>query len=203
MSILHYNHGVRRSDGETWLLKMDLKGHYSFSLKMGQYYYPIILSEDGKIIVWMNAQYYKNGLKLMEHSFVGNNFVSTFEYGLTPEGPFHKSRVVWAGDYADKEPGKEENLYGMCVEFNMIKPSEKNTTKYRYIVNHTKKLFVDKSKAPDYDDLKIHLLPILTAEGNGRGSGDYSGGCVLVGSWARDVISVEENVPDFEELIFD
>ena len=174
-----------------------------FSSKMGQYYYPIILSADGKIVVWMNAGHYRNGLKLMEHSFVGNNFVSTFEYGLSPEGPFHKSRVVWAGDYADKEPGKEENLHNMCDDFNVIKPAEKDTTKYRYVVNHTKKLFVDKSKIADYDGRKLHPLPILTAEGNGLGGGDYRGPSPLVGSWARDIISVEETAPDFEEVSLD
>ena len=37
---------------------------------MGQYYYPIILDENGKIIVWMYAHEYGNGLKLTEHSFI-------------------------------------------------------------------------------------------------------------------------------------
>ena len=165
-----------------------------FAIKMGQYYYPIILSADGKIMAWMSAGYYNDGLKLMEHSYIGNNFVSTFEYGLSPEGPFHKSRVVWAGDYADCEPGKEKNLHNMCDEFNVIKPAKKDTTKYCYVVNHTKKLFIDKS------NMVSHPLPILTAEGNGRGGGDWSGDSELVGSWARDVISVEEIRPDFKEI---
>ena len=170
---------------------------------MGQYYYPIILRADGKIVVWMNPLEYNNGLKLTEHSYIKNNFVSTFEYGISPEGPFHKSRVVWAGDYADKEKGQEENLHEMCDEFNMIKPKEKDTTKYRYVVNHTKKLFVDKSKMSDYDDRKLHPLPILTAEGNGLGGGDYDGDSPLVGSWARDIISVEEVEPTgFDEISF-
>ena len=65
---------------------------------MGQYYYPIILDENGKIRVWMCAHNYQNGLKLMEQSFMNNNFVCTFEFDFRPEGPYHKSRVVWAGD---------------------------------------------------------------------------------------------------------
>ena len=92
---------------------------------MGQYYYPIILNSDGKIVVWMCAHNYNNGLKLMEHSYLGNNFVSTFEFGLSPEGPHYKSRVVWAGDYADKEPDNEKNLYQMCDEYTMISPQVK------------------------------------------------------------------------------
>ena len=169
---------------------------------MGQYYYPIVLSADGKIVVWMLAHRYGNGLKLTEHSFIGNNFVSTFEFGLSPEGIYHKSRVVWAGDYADEEP-EGKNLHKMCSEYNEIRPDEKNTDKYRFIVNHSKRLFVDKTKVPTKDGFTLHPLPLLTAEGNGRGGGDYRDGEPLVGSWARDIISVEETAPtDYEELLF-
>ena len=172
---------------------------------MGQYYYPIVLDENGKkIIVWMCAHNYNNGLKLMEHSYLGNNFVSTFEFGLSPEGPHYKSRVVWAGDYADKEPDQEKNLYQMCDEYTMISPQVKETKMYRYIVNHNKKQFVDKTKVPKQENFTLHPLPLLTCEGNGRGGGDYRGESPLIGSWARDIISVEEVAPEgFEELVFD
>jgi len=171
---------------------------------MGQYYYPIILNSDGKIIVWMCAFNYRNGLKLLEHSYLGNNFVSTFEFGLSPEGPHHKSRVVWAGDYADADPDQENNLYRMCDEYTMIMPQEKETTIYRYIVNHSKKQFVDKMACKSGEEgMKYHPLPLLTCEGNGRGGGDYRGDSPLIGSWARDIISVEEVKPEgFEELAF-
>jgi hypothetical protein len=42
--------------------------------------------------------------------------------------------------------------------------------------------------------------------GNGRGRGDYEGNSPLVGSWACDVISVEETIcafGDFTEVVFD
>ena len=166
---------------------------------MGQYYYPIILSSDGKIVVWMSAHNYSNGLKLTEHSF---------EFSLSPEGPYYKSRVVWAGDYADKEPDQEKNLYQMCNEYNMINPQVKDTTKYRYIINHSKKQFVDKMKVPttrvDYTNWALHPLSLLTCEGNGRGGGDYRDDAPIVGTWARDIISVDEVKPEgFEELVFD
>ena len=171
---------------------------------MGQYYYPIILNSDGKIVVWMCAHNYNNGLKLMEHSYLGNNFVSTFEFGLSPEGPHYKSRVVWAGDYADKELDQEKNLYQMCDEYTMISPQVKETKMYRYIINHSKKQYVDKTKAPKQENFALHPLPLLTCEGNGRGGGDYRGESPLIGSWARDIISVEEVAPEgFEELVFD
>jgi len=170
---------------------------------MGQYYYPIILNAQGKIVMWMNAHHYKNGLKLTEHSFLGNKFVSTFEFALSPEGIYHKSRVVWAGDYADAEPDAE-NLYHQCNEYQQIIPQEKETSRFRFVVNHTKKQFVDKSKIPTNDGYTLHPLPLLTCEGNGRGGGDYRDAPPLVGSWARDVISVEEVAPaGFEEIVFD
>ena len=171
---------------------------------MGQYYYPIILDAEGKIVVWMNAHNYHNGLKLTEHSFLENNFVSTFEFALSPEGIYHKSRVVWAGDYADEEPDGV-NLYRQCNEYQQIIPQEKDTSRFRFVVNHTKKLFVDKNKVQkDRSGFRLHPLPLLTCEGNGRGGGDYRGDSPHVGSWARDVISVEEDAPEgFQELAFD
>jgi hypothetical protein len=130
---------------------------------------------------------------------------------------------VWAGDYADEEPdlkiikeGEEcdANLYSLCNDENEIKPKVSKTDTYPYILNHTKKLFVDKNKVPeikDWEGAKIHPLPLLTCEGNGRGGGDFRGDEKgIVGSWARDVISVEKTNPlvttdtmDYKEIIFD
>jgi len=127
---------------------------------MGQYFKPIILGEkpkDGEhetVKVWMYSHSYDNGLKLMEHSYQGNNFVSTFEKELTRRGNHYKSRVVWAGDYAEEEPGlkiieegkeHDANLYSLCNDENEIKPKVAKTDDYPFIVNHTKKQFVDKN----------------------------------------------------------
>ena len=195
---------------------------------MGQYYKPVILGEKTEenhetVKAWMYSHEYDNGLKLMEHSYQGNNFVSTFEKQLSRKGDYHKSRVVWSGDYADIEPdlkiiyeGKEHNanLYSLCNCENEIKPKVSKTDTYPYILNHTKKLFVDKNKVPEitnWEGTKIHPLPLLTCEGNGRGGGDFRGNEKgIVGSWARDVISVEKTNPlvttdtmDYKEIIFD
>ena len=195
---------------------------------MGQYYKPVILGEKTEenhetVKAWMYSHEYGDGLKLMEHSYQGNNFVSTFEKQLSRKGDYHKSRVVWAGDYADEEPGLkiinegkeyDANLYSLCNDKNEIKPKVSKTDTYPYILNHTKKLFVDKNKVPeikDWEGAKIHPLPLLTCEGNGRGGGDFRGDEKgIVGSWARDVISVEKTNPlvttdtmDYKEIIFD
>ena len=172
---------------------------------MGQYYYPCILDALGKILMWMNPHNYQNGLKLTEHSFMKNNFVNTFEYSLTPGRRFHKTRVVWAGDYADPEKDDEKNIHNMCDEYTMIVCDEKSTADYPFLVNHTKGVFVNKGKVPTNEaGYTLHPLPILTAEGNGRGGGDYHSESPLVGSWARDVISAEKNFPEgFLEIVFD
>jgi hypothetical protein len=176
---------------------------------MGQYYVAIILGERNLttkefIRMWMCPGGYSNGSKLTEHCYKTNKFVQAFEYLLTPEGMAYKSRAVWAGDYADKEPasdGEEPmNLHSMtdAQEQKVIRPPHRSTAEYRYIINHDKKQYVDKdSQRPDADGFIIHPLPLLLAEGNGQGGGDYRGNDEMkVGIWARDVISVEKEVPE-------
>ena len=168
--------------------------------QMGQYYFPIYLDADGKIRAWMDPLSYDNGMKLTEHCYKENSFVNTFEWGLVVGAPFYRARVVWAGDYAEPEP-EGENLHGMCGEYTLIHPHVKGPGP-RYILNHTKKLFVDKEKVPTKNGYTYHPLPILTADGN-NGSGGDCAESSLVGSWARDEISVEDTPHDFEELLFD
>ena len=171
---------------------------------MGQYYFAVILDDEEDIVAWMNAYGYNEGVKLMEHSYIKSVFVNAVEFSLSPEGDYYKSRVVWAGDYADDEQRYyKKNLHALCNddESKLIRPEPRSATKYRYIVNHTKKQYVDKSKVHNF-----HPLPLLTAEGNGRGGGDLYDAPAFVGSWARDVISVEEELPEeeenFQELAF-
>lgn len=199
---------------------------------MGQYYKPCILADKSeeaqteKVIGWMYSHEYNNGLKLMEHSWLRNDFVNTFEKLLAPRGQYAKKRIVWAGDYADGEKelayqdenGKqnEVNLYDLCEDENQLKPKKVTRAMlYRYIFNHTTKQFVDKTKVPvsDYWTDKngkkwpfiIHPLPLLTCEGNGRGGGDFRGSeRGQVGVWARHSISVGNRVPKgYTEFTFD
>jgi hypothetical protein len=171
---------------------------------MGQYYYAVILDANGWIRAWMAPGF---GGKLMEHSYLGGIGVGTFEWELTPEGRHHMSRVAWCGDYADVEPGLGKNLHLICNERNdlMLTPTAVTLGEHPFLVNHTKRQFVDKSKVPKgLGGFQIHPLPLLTCEGNGRGGGDFDGTSPLIGSWARDVISAEKTAPaDFTELAFD
>jgi len=167
---------------------------------MGQYYKPIFLGEkeDGKpetIKAFFYSHDYDNGLKLMEHSWMRNDFVATIESQLSEGAPFHKSRLVWAGDYADKEENSEKNLYHVCEDSLKMKPRTSKKM-YRYILNHTKMEFIDKRKIPKSSDgWQVHPLPLLTSEGCGMGGGDFHGESNSIGIWARDSISVQNKKP--------
>jgi hypothetical protein len=174
---------------------------------MGQYYKAIILAEKtGKkeyIRISFNPPY-NEGMKLMEHSYINNSFVGIIEYLISPEGMFYKSRLVWAGDYANTEEDSDKNLYFLAKDEdeehfpNIIKKYFSVIKKYNFIINHTKKEYITK------ENKIIHPLPLLTVEGNGEGGGDYYGKNInLVGSWARDVISINNSVPDdYKEIIY-
>ena len=169
---------------------------------MGQYFRPCIIGKDKKTVLkWMSSHEYDNGLKLMEHSYLLNKFVGAFESLLVGK----PQRVVWAGDYANKNKKLGTNFYNRCTDENNVKPKA-TIVKERFIINHTKKLFVDKTKVQNVDGWSIHPLPLLTCESNGRGGGDFyrEDKQGLVGSWARDRISVEAIKPKgYTEIVFD
>jgi hypothetical protein len=183
---------------------------------MGQYYIAIFLAEKNTTEKEYNRLYiephrYDSGNKLMEHAYVENTMMKSVETLLCPEGIFYKSRVVWAGDYAQSEEIDGDNLYNMTeyVE-NANKYLKELPTltenSYPYIVNHTKKQYVDKEKCnKSSSGYTIHPLALLTNESNGLGGGDYHGtNEALCGTWARDTISVENSIPDgFTELVCD
>jgi hypothetical protein len=193
---------------------------------MGQYYMPVSLTSDKqnvKSYVYSHhiTSRYKGydgkmhtsgqGLKLMEHSYLKNKMMLCVEALLIEGGEWHKTPIVWAGDYSD-HVRNEMNYYDMCdstdegehVARELIpKPlTAKQQKEFQFIVNHTKKEFVDKKKVPNVDGWQIHPLSLLTSSGNGRGGGDFRGDNDFVGTWAADVISVEKEIPaDFKEIV--
>ena len=168
------------------------------------HYYPVVIGsksslQKDKIIVWMNPADYDSGLKLTEHAYIDNPLVETFEFGLSPDGYHHKSRVVWAADNHHGEMWNDGlTLFRQCTEYSLIRPIRKSTQPYRFLVNHSKKLYVDKVANPTGS--RLHPLPFLTVE-IGTTLLNRS---PLIGSWNRDIISVEMIRPTgYDEVIFD
>lgn len=177
---------------------------------MGQYYIPQIYKateepecfRDNLLATFVSHDF-GNGSKLMEHSYVGNGFVKAVLDYIRNVG---EVRLVWAGDYADSEPGSTDNLYCLYGDVLNVKGPKKTKRNPRYILNWSKNEFVSVFKSPkDEYGWRIHPLPLLTCEGNGRGGGDYcsENGEDFIGRWARDIISVtskKEDTIGFDEI---
>ena len=181
---------------------------------MGQYYYPTIIRNKGtqKDEVQYYAHDYDNGLKLTEHSYVGNNFVETVIAQLYN----NPGRVFWCGDYANKDDFLDEEDWNQIRKANKkyhvkILPDGSHTSTYpqpdemirgKFILNHTKKLYIDmeeyEENAPqDKWGCTFHPIPLLTAVGNGRGGGDYEGvNKDSVGTWAGDLLEAQDVKPN-------
>lgn len=178
---------------------------------MGQYFAPVLgnnrIEKESDILGFFCTHDYNCGLKLMEHSWINNRMMNAVTYFLENSGPCH---IVWAGDYADetfKMDDEDTTLHNLCFE---KKKSSKITSSApndyilpRYLVNYDKNEFVDLEKCPkDKYGWQVHPLPVLTADSNGRGGGDYSDNHdPLVGSWCNDEIGfVREKPENLEEL---
>ena len=190
---------------------------------MGQYYRGAILNEEKTEVIKALCCYaHYNGAKLMEHSYIGNHYVRAYEklLGTTFKG----KRFVWVGDYAgtniynlacsytdDRAKENFKNKHGYDTDKTYIDNIyyENNpyckTRYYKYLLNYDTKQFV---KLPRFNKDKwvVHPLPLLCADGNGRGGGDYNDNghndYNKVGIWAYNHIGTSNEIPDgFIELI--
>jgi hypothetical protein len=176
---------------------------------MGQYYKPVNTLN----LEWVYSHAYDNGLKLMEHSWVGNNFVGVVMNLLKPTGRWFKAPLVWCGDYYNK--ADETPYYSMVKEDEDLKgltAMSEDEQRKSILVNFSKKEYVVIDKGPESDmdfdtnfTWVVNPLPLLTACGNNRGGGDYRDGNPdfnKVGIWANDCIGVLDHVPyGFWELV--
>lgn len=155
--------------------------------------------------------YYYTMAKLMEHSYVDNQFVDAITEELIKNG---SAQIAWVGDYAklSKEYAKYNpwKRNGRVIKYTT--PAAEHVLSGKYIVNLTKKTYINfdeyykankrKETWFDGEGVKhestwcIHPLPILTACGNGLGGGDYHGSCMgIVGAWAFDEIEIWSHKP--------
>lgn len=178
---------------------------------MGQYYMPVLRDENGNFCAFYSHTY-DNGLKLMEHSYIGNNFVNAVCNQIYKK----PHNVCWFGDYIKneeilqlswietKEDAEQfyEKVWNDKIPY--IEPTYENECfdwkSDNYLINHTKKLCFLMPKDNDEDWL-VHPLPLLTAKSNGRGGGDYRGDCYYVGEWWGDLIEISNEPPKEYELM--
>jgi len=179
---------------------------------MGQYFVAVLSrgvskSEfvdgiEGRVRAWD----FDNGAKLMEHAYIGNPVPGTV-VSLIAADP---ARVVWAGDYADEEVGGS-TLYRIVDGARSLTAEPEDGS--RYILDLDRLEYVDLHCVEPFDadgDWRVHPLPLLTCEGNGRGGGDFRGSDPYLGLWARDLVTAaadgwepsagwEQIFPEFQE----
>lgn len=224
---------------------------------MGQYYNPSILKTNHKlaknpVAVSLYSWDFGNGLKLMEHSWVGNNFVGAFIHLIGENSPYFGKPCVWGGDYADsyrnrlsKPEEDADNIYFLANkvqdELNKVCGLDESSSKtpeilnlkyhklfgkdmfynsyywmtnykgekhrrdfidcrnnldtYKYVINIRTHEYIEIPEPSDTDWI-VHPLPILLADGNGRGGGDYHGSNMeFVGKWAFHPIGATNEIP--------
>ena len=181
---------------------------------MGQYYKACVENDEGTVI--LDSWGYGSGAKLMEHSWMGNDFVNAV-YTLIENKP---SDIGWVGDYSDSV-GVNEAIYKMCwgeecegEGARNVEPKDffKNGEYEGFLVNYTKKQMIDMKKYAKLAEVEegylkgwiVNPLPLLTAIGNGQGGGDYRGeNMEMVGHWYMDSIAFEHEPKDFADITED
>lgn len=165
---------------------------------MGQYYRTVFLApNEDKIVGFCHPFDTGNGMKLTESCYIRNSHMNNVLANLRNYFRTTKNfpRLVFAGDYAKKEKGKRKNLYDMCNmksnEGFHLPVRKIGDYDVQFIFNIDKHEYVNLYDVETYNGYQFHPLPMLCAEGNGQGGGDYEGTSMnLVGSWARDRLLV-------------
>lgn len=176
---------------------------------MGQYYRGYV-NHNGKIKVFDNIVDGEwTGLKLMEHSYMLNSYVSNVINDLF----YNKGQVCWVGDYYAEDDYQQANCKNKELVksigdyvWDKAKRTKCTIKKVRYlqnclIVNHTKKLIIDcddyYEKNKWYEEWEgkkypwcIHPLPLLTCSANHSGGSYYGINQNDCGTWFNDVIEV-------------
>ena len=182
---------------------------------MGQYD-KVAFQHDGERVVMNDLKVEGDGYcmaKLLEHSWLGCHIADA----VAEEMHGNPLRLAWIGDYADDGDEVEVATHGDVNYGRVWKRDHKHTFprpsdngfdyRDKWLVNHDKKLAVS------FDEYiaasktiygTIAPFPLLAAIGNDRGGGDYHDGGTdydKVGTWAWDLISIEDEKPEgYEEF---
>jgi hypothetical protein len=144
-----------------------------------------------------------NGLKLMEHSYISNSYVSHI-LGLIEDNP---TNVIWLCDYSENTKYNWETVAEVETTDDEVKSiASRNHRGNGFILNHTtneyislksyKRLFAEHST-----DWAINPLPILTnSETSSMGGGDYGTEDSLRGAWKNHLISYTKKLGKFSHF---
>ena len=198
---------------------------------MGQYYNILLKEENKNSIVYnrdliVNGKKEYTLAKLTEHSWWLNPMVNAIAEKIYN---CEKSvQLIWMGDYADSFIEKGETFNGLTYADirkyhkrcwgDKSKKHAVTETEFtldgKFLINETKEVYIDCSKyfkkcaVKDANGIEwcMHPLPILTCIGNDLGGGDYryptqDSTMELVGSWAFDKISIDDDlIPFYDEI---
>lgn len=195
---------------------------------MGQYYRQLIGNNVGKILsvhncvgVFPSGEKDYNGSKLMEHSWLENDFVNS----ICKKMYNNPLRIAWVGDYANEVgdfdfdiPSKPNipNYYDAWSEFVFPIPvviDSEFSIDGKFLLNHDKREYIGisddaylrNSMPQGSSPWIIHPLPLLTAVGNDRGGGDFHEGGIgyeYVGTWCWDLLELSDSTPmEYEESL--
>ena len=174
---------------------------------MGQYYLTAFMLNDNRVEV-MHPHHYDNGLKLMEHSYVGNNYVNcVIQHLLDITKRDGGCRMAHVGDYSsdviEEMTGKKKyakKAYSTCWKGGYGKHYICPNTQIQkdvFIINDEKKEYIRAIQTCDSGKWWIASFMLLIAMGNGLGGGDYHGRSQgLVGRWACDKLRASEYEPE-------
>jgi hypothetical protein len=152
--------------------------------------------------------------KLLAHSDINDfepRLVANLMHQLYIEG--WSTQLVWLGDYHQENFGSKklyEKLRDKVTPYEMRQVNDETFVKfegvgefsiekdYRYLINSEKCEYIDFKKylIDDNLDCLLHPLPMLTADGNGKGNGDYFNqeNWRDVGRWKYDTIIVSDEL---------
>ena len=185
---------------------------------MGQYYRPVVETTKGGMVsinTYLDGEY--ECAKLMEQSWYTHPFVNAVVSRL-----YNKpSKIAWVGDYAtslvDDFPNTPvQELYNIAygegsVSLDTLKSND-FTLDNKFLVNHDTKEFIDLNKYREentVDGYCTHPVSLLTALGNGCGSGDFmyhaesEEQVANVGKWAWNTLEITDTAPkEYKEVMY-
>jgi hypothetical protein len=135
-----------------------------------------------------------NGLKLMEHSYLENNYCKHI-MSLLKNNPLP---LIWLCDYHEADE-TTDLTWDLCEEDETDECIDSFTDDKYFILNHTKKVFIDVEKLfklygeEAKEEWYIHPIPILcNSDTQSLGGGDYHPEDSRRATWCEDIISTSQ-----------